>query len=76
MSGGPREVVKLRVVLPPLVVRKRVASPCTSQHLMNSVTACFTLSLVVAILAGKGDIPELESMARSGKRPPHLPFFF
>ena len=44
-------VVKARVVIPPLVVRERLASPFTSQQPRKSTTAHFTMSLVVAILA-------------------------
>ena len=48
-------------VTPPLVSRERVASPLTAQMLRNSATELSTTSFFGIILAGKGDIQEVDA---------------
>ena len=47
------------VVTPSLVLREREASPLTAQMPRNSATELSTTSFFRGILAGKGDIPEV-----------------
>ena len=49
------------VVTPPLVSRERVASPLTAQMPRNSATELSTTSFFWIILAGKGDIQEVDA---------------
>ena len=47
------------VVIPSLVLRESEASPLTAQTPRNSATELSTTSFFLIILAGKGDIPEV-----------------
>ena len=47
------------VVTPSTVERERLAFPPTAQQPRNSATELITTSLLLTIIAGKGDIPEV-----------------
>ena len=49
------------MVTPPLVSRERVASPLTAHMPRNSATELSTTSFFWIILAGKGDIQEVDT---------------
>ena len=55
------------VVTPSLVLREREASPLTAQTPRNSATDLSTTSFFWIILAGKGDIQEVDAQLERSK---------